>query len=374
VQQGIERGFMKKGVLVLGDGTVVEGLGIGAEGDAQGEVVFATSMVGYQESLTDPSYKYQILMPTYPLIGNYGVTPERFESDKIQVEGFIVRELCEKPSHGRMIKTLDAWLKEEGIPGLQGVDTRFLTRKIREHGVMNGLIKSDYDPSELESLKEQAAHLKSISELDLVDIVTTKKPIVHEPVDDAKKSMVLIDCGVKGSIIRCLLSRGVRVTQVPARTSAREILDYEPDGVMVSNGPGDPDKMGDVVSEIKKLLDAQLPTVGICFGNQLLGKAFGGSTYKLKFGHRGANQPVKELESGKVYVTSQNHGFAVDGGSLDGTGAYVSHINLNDGSVEGLRHKELPAFCVQYHPEAFPGPHDSDYIFDDFVKLMETKR
>jgi carbamoyl-phosphate synthase small subunit len=330
-------------------------------------------MAGYQEYLTDPSYKYQILMPTYPMIGNYGITPERFESDNIQVEGFVVRELCEKPSHGRITKTLDKWLEDEGIPGLQGVDTRMLTRKIRNYGVMNGILKTPYDPKELPALKEEAMNLKSISEVDLVELVTVKKPIAHEP-KEAKRTVVLIDCGAKMSIVKSLVDRGCKVIRVPAGTDAKKVLDYEPDGIMISNGPGDPERAEYIVKNVKKLIDSQTPLFGICFGNQLVGRALGAGTYKLKFGHRGGNQPVKDLKTKKVYVTSQNHGFAVDGSGLPKDEAEVTHINLNDNSVEGLRHKSLPVFTVQYHPEAHPGPWDTGYLFDEFMEMMNEKK
>jgi len=362
---------MVRGVLVLQDRTVIEGEGFGAQKEAMGEVVFNTSMAGYQEYLTDPSYKYQILMPTYPLIGNYGITPERFESDRIQVEGFVVKELCEKPSHGQMKKKLDDWLAEEGIPGLQGVDTRFLTRKIRNYGVMNGILKTPYDPKELGKLKEEVRSMKTISEVDLIELVTVKKPVVHEP-KEIKRTVVLIDCGAKMSITRSLMDRSCKVIRVPAGTDAKAIMDYDPDGIMVSNGPGDPDRADYIVKNIKRLIDEQVPIFGICFGNQLVGRAFGGRTYKLKFGHRGANQPVKDLRTGKVYVTSQNHGFAVDANSLPKE-VEVTHINLNDQSVEGLAHKSLPVYTVQYHPEAHPGPWDNGYLFDDFMKMMDKK-
>ncbi len=365
-----------KGALILQDGTVVEGESFGARKEARGEVVFNTTMAGYQEYLTDPSYKYQILMPTYPLIGNYGVTPERFESDRVQVEGFVVRELCAAPSHGQLVKKLDDWLKEEGIPGLQGVDTRFLTRKIRNFGVMNGILCTDYDPEEKENLIEKARKMKSISEVDLVELVTVKKPTVHEPAKTgiAEKTVVLIDCGAKMSIVKSLTDRGCKVIRVPSSTTAKQILDYSPDGMMISNGPGDPERATEIVKNVRKVIDTQLPTFGICFGNQLVGRALGARTYKLKFGHRGGNQPVKDLRTGKVYVTSQNHGFAVDGEGLPKDEAEVSHINLNDGSVEGIRHKSLPLFTVQYHPEAHPGPWDNDYLFDEFMEMIDTKK
>ena len=363
-------GWFMKGALILEDGTVVEGEGFGALKDAKGEVVFTTAMFGYQEYLTDPSYKYQIPMPTYPLVGNYGVgAEEHFESEKIQAEGLIVRELCEKPSHGGMVKTLDKWLEEGGIPGLQGVDTRMLTRKIRNSGAMKGIIKLPYDPRELESLKQEVKAMKGISEVDLIDAVTIKKPSVHEP-KNAKSTVVILDCGAKFSMVRCLMERECRVIRVPARTSAKDILAYAPDGFMISNGPGDPSKAADIVKNIRKVIDEQLPTFGICFGNQLTGLAFGGRTYKLKYGHRGANQPVKDLRTKRVYVTSQNHGFAVDADSLEGSGLEVTHINLNDKSVEGMIHKSLPVCTVQYHPEARPGPWDNDYLFEDFINVI----
>ncbi len=365
---------MAKGVLVLADGTVMEGEGFGAQKDAKGEVVFNTCMAGYQEYLTDPSYKYQILMPTYPMIGNYGVTPERFESDKIQVEGFIVRELCEKPSHGQMINRLDKWMEEEGIPGLKGVDTRFLTRKIRDAGVMNGILKIPYVSDELEELKEEAMGMKSISDVDLVELVTIPEPVAHEPSSgEVKRTVVLIDCGAKMSIVKCLVSRGCRVIRVPSGTSAKEMLNFDPDGVMLSNGPGDPERAGHIVKSIKGVIDEQLPVFGVCFGNQLVGRAFGGKTYKLKFGHRGSNQPVKSLKTGKVHVTAQNHGFAVDADSLP-SDVVVTEVNLNDGSVEGLRHRSLPVHTVQYHPEARAGPWDTECLFDEFVGTMDREK
>ncbi|MBN2518695.1 MAG: glutamine-hydrolyzing carbamoyl-phosphate synthase small subunit [Candidatus Altiarchaeota archaeon] len=360
----------KKGVLVLEDGTVVEGECFGAEGEAVGEVVFTTGMVGYQEAITDPSFKYEILVPTYPLMGNYGITPERFESQGVWMEGMVVRELCHKPSHGRIIKTLDDFLMEHGVPGLEGADTRFLTRKLRTHGSLLGILKCPYEPSDVEDLKAKLAKAKPITEVDLVDSVSTKEVVIHDT-KNATHTMVLIDCGTKASIIENLVRRGIKVVQVPARTDHKKILEFEPDGIAVSNGPGDPGRAEYVIDTIKKLVDEQLPTFGICFGSQLIGLALGGKRYKMKFGHRGANQPVKDLRTKKVYITSQNHGFAIDAESLDGTGAEVSHISLNDKTVEGIRHGELPIMSVQYHPEATPGPQDTNYIFDEFIGLMK---
>ncbi|MCK4492406.1 MAG: glutamine-hydrolyzing carbamoyl-phosphate synthase small subunit [Candidatus Altiarchaeales archaeon] len=355
-------------VLVLQDGTVIWGVGFGAEGSAEGEVVFNTSMSGYQEALTDPSYKYQVLMMTYPLVGNYGVNDKDFESEGIQTEAFIIRELTRSPSHGKLRNTLDEFLKEYDIPGIQGIDTRFLTKKIRMHGVMNGILKYPCEEGEIEDLKGKAAGLRSISDLDLVGIVSAKKPKKYDAC--GKKTVVLVDCGVKQSIIRCLLDRQINVVQVPAGTSAAGILDYEPDGILVSNGPGDPERADYVGDTVKKLISEGIPMFGICLGLQIMGLACGARTYKLKFGHRGSNHPVKDLETGRAHITSQNHGFAVDAESLP-EDIRVSHISLNDGSVEGFIHKELPIRAVQYHPEAHPGPWYNYYIFDEFMELMK---
>lgn len=360
--------------LILEDGTIAIGEGFGAEGEAKGELVFNTSMTGYQEALTDPSYKYQILMLTYPLIGNYGIHKDAFESSSIQVEGFVVREISKEACHSKMFQTLEEFLKSYEIPGICNVDTRYLTRKIRVHGVMNCILAYPFSKEELPELKARAKELKSISELDLVRKVTIKEPRIYKP--KTKKiaaRIALIDCGVKESIIRALLARQLEVIRVPATFTAKEILSYEPLGVVVSNGPGDPKKADYVIKTVKSLIDEQVPLFGICLGNQILALALGSDTYKLKFGHRGANQPVKDLIRGKVYITSQNHGFAVDPESLDGTGLEVSHINLNDNSVEGLVFKEGKAFSVQYHPEASPGPHDSYHLFDEFIKAIKDE-
>ncbi len=356
-------------VLVLQDGTVVRGRGFGAEAQAEGEVVFNTSMGGYQEALTDPSYKYQILMMTYPLIGNYGVNDEGFESDRIQSEGFIVRELTEKPGHSKSKKTLDEFLREYQIPGIQGVDTRFLTRKIRIHGVMNGILKYPCEEGEVGELREKAESLRDISNLDLVDLVSTKKTRRYDV--GGRKNVVLVDCGVKQNIIRSLLERGVNVIQVPARKSADDILGYEPDGILLSNGPGDPEKADYVIKTVRKLISEEIPMFGICLGLQIMALASGARTYKLKFGHRGSNQPVKDLKTGRAHITSQNHGFAVDAESMEDLDMKISHINLNDKSVEGITHKDLPMRALQYHPEAHPGPWYNYYLFDEFVDMIK---
>jgi len=359
----------KNGVLVLEDGTVVVGKSFGADAISSGEVVFNTSMTGYQEYLTDPSYKYQIFTATYPLIGNYGIQPGFFESDKVHVEGFVVREYCEKESHADVIRTLSEFLKENKIPAIQGVDTRMLTKKIRVHGVMLGVIKTPFEEKELPELIEQAKNLQSISEMDLVSLVTTKKTIIHTPKKSIAK-VVLVDCGTKRSIMQSLFDRGVEVVQVPASTTAKEIKDYEPDGVVFSNGPGDPEKVPYVISTAKKIIDEQLPTMGICLGNQMIGLAMGCQTYKLKFGHRGANQPVKDLKTSKVHITSQNHSFALDENSFP-KDLEVRHINLNDRSVEAVHHKSLPVMAYQYHPEAHCGPRDTSYLFDEFIEKLK---
>ncbi|HIE34153.1 MAG TPA: glutamine-hydrolyzing carbamoyl-phosphate synthase small subunit [Candidatus Altiarchaeales archaeon] len=355
-------------VLVLRDGTVLTGMGFGAEGTAEGEVVFNTSMTGYQEALTDPSYKYQILMMTYPLIGNYGINKEDFESKKIHAEGFIIRELAEKPSHGKLTKTLDEFLKDYEIPGVYGVDTRFLTRKIRVYGVMNGILKYPYDRKEIDDIIERVRKLKSISDLDLVSMVTTRR--IREYIANGKKTIALIDCGEKHSIIRAILDRKINVIRVPATTKVEKILSYDIDGIVISNGPGDPEKYGYIIKTIRELINEEIPIFGICLGNQLIALACGAKTYKLKFGHRGSNQPVMDIKTRKVYITSQNHGFAVDSETMKDANLEVTHINLNDNSVEGLRHKELSVIAVQYHPEAHPGPWDNYYLFDEFLSIM----
>lgn len=353
--------------LVMQDGTVLEGVGFGAKDSVEGEVVFNTSICGYQETLTDPSYKAQILMMTYPLVGNYGVNRTDYESSRIQAEGYIIRELADYPWHGKLTGKLDGFLKEYGIPGIHSIDTRFLTRKIRDYGVMNGILKYPCEKSELPDLKEKAARLKSISEKDLIDLVSIKKPRKYDV--GGKKTVVLLDCGVKQSIINLIIERKINVIQVPARTSAKEIMAYEPSGIMLSNGPGDPEKADYAISTIKKLMDEQIPMFGICLGNQLLGLAGGGKTYKLKFGHRGSNHPVKDLKTGRSHITSQNHGFAVDEKTLPKEWE-VTHVSLNDGSVEGIKHKEFPIRAVQYHPEAHAGPWYNYYLFDEFVGML----
>ncbi|MET1123968.1 MAG: glutamine-hydrolyzing carbamoyl-phosphate synthase small subunit [Archaeoglobaceae archaeon] len=356
-----------KAALALEDGTYVEGRAFGAERDAVGEIVFCTSMTGYVEALTDPSYKGQILMMTYPLIGNYGVCREDFESDGVKVEGFVVRELCRTPSNWRSEMTVDELLKEYDVPGIEGVDTRMLTKKIRIYGSMKAAI--GVGNVDREELIEKARSQPHISELDLVDKVCVREP---RRIGEGRYEVVLIDCGVKRSIVRQLLKRGVAVTLVPYNYPAERILEMQPDAVFISNGPGDPARVKETIETIRRLV-GKLPMAGICLGHQLTALALGAKTYKLKFGHHGSNQPVKDFETGRVFISSQNHNFAVDERTLP-RGLRVTQINLNDHTVEGLVHEELPLMTVQYHPEAGPGPHDTYFFFDRFVEMVREYR
>ena len=370
---------VRPAILALADGRIFEGLALGAEGEAVGEVVFNTAMTGYQEILTDPSYKGQLVTMTYPLIGNYGVNDEDVESRRPWVEGFIVKEASRVASNWRSRMTLDDYLRYHGIVGIQGVDTRALTRHIRDYGAQQGVISSsDLGPPRLIA-KAQAS--PGLIGRDLVKEVTCAESYRWEeglwdrargyrPPPPPRFSVVALDSGIKRNILRQLASLGCRVTVVPATTSAREVLALDPDGIFLANGPGDPEGVSYLIETVRQLIGTK-PVFGICLGHQILGLAFGGRTYKLKFGHHGANHPVKELVTGKVEVTSQNHGFAVDVVSLEAKGLELTHVNLNDGTVEGMRHRELPVFSVQYHPEASPGPHDSHYLFHRFVALME---
>ncbi len=354
---------MVRAVLALEDGTVVEGRAFGEEREAEGELVFNTSMTGYVEALTDPSYKGQILMMTYPLIGNYGVCREDFESDGVKIEGFVVRELCREPSNWRSEMTVDELLREYGVPGIEGVDTRMLTKKLRIYGSMKASI--GIGDVTREEVVEKARNQPFISELDLVDKVCVKKP---KKVGEGKYRVVLIDCGVKASIVRQLVKRGVEVTLVPFNYPAEKILEEDFDGVFVSNGPGDPERVKPTIETIRKLV-GKLPMAGICLGHQLIALAFRAKTFKLKFGHHGSNHPVKDFETGRVFISSQNHNFAVDEKTLP-KGLKVTQINLNDMTVEGMVHEEIPLISVQYHPEAGPGPHDTYFFFDRFVDLL----
>ncbi|MCD6404852.1 MAG: glutamine-hydrolyzing carbamoyl-phosphate synthase small subunit [Planctomycetes bacterium] len=368
-----------KALLVLEDGTTYQGQAFGAPGEAAGEVVFNTSMTGYQEILTDPSYKGQIVTMTYPLIGNYGVNPEDVESAVPQVEGFVVREISRTASNYRATGTLDEYLCEHGICGITGVDTRALTRHIRLAGTMRGVISTGDDP---DALLEKANSVASMLGADFVKVVTREEPAVWSEsireeleldtadVPSPAYRVVAIDYGLKANIARLLVRYGFEVTIVPADLSAAEIARFDPQCIFLSNGPGDPAAVTYAVETIREILP-RYPTFGICLGHQLMGLALGAKTYKMKFGHRGANQPVQDIKTGKVAITSQNHGFAVDSSTLDTSGVEVTEINLNDRTVEGIAHKELPAFSVQYHPEASPGPHDTRHLFSRFRRLVK---
>ncbi|BDI32888.1 carbamoyl-phosphate synthase small chain [Capsulimonas corticalis] len=362
---------MSNAYLVLADGTTYTGTAFGAIGTSIGEVVFNTGMTGYQEILTDPSYAGQLVTLTYPLIGNYGVTPDDFESRQVQVAGFIIKELDDAPSNWRSQGTLDEFLKTHNVVGVRGLDTRVLAQKLRSVGVMMGAISSDKTPEELKALLDSAA---SYEDVDFVSRVSTDEPFVWpSSTGETKYKISLLDCGVKFNILRSLASLGAEVTVYPSNTSAETILATDPDGVFLSPGPGDPHLLGDIVQQVKILSHAK-PTMGICLGNQLLGCAFGGHTFKLPFGHRGANHPVKDLETGRVVITSQNHGYALAPDGFEDPDVEVWQINLNDGTVEGLRHKTLPVFSIQYHPEASPGPTDSRGYFGRFLEMIDEQR
>ena len=353
--------------LVLENGTVFEGKAFGAEKETTGELVFTTAMTGYLETLTDPSYFGQVVMQTFPLIGNYGVIPADFESEAPALKGYIVREWCQVPSNFRSEGDLDTFLKESQIPGICGIDTRALTKIVREYGVLN--CKICYSPEVSES---DLAELKKYTITGAVEATTTKT-IQEYKAENSELKVVLMDFGAKSNIDRELLKRGCDLTVVPASTTAEEILAINPDGIMLSNGPGDPAENTQIIEELKKLADKNIPTFGICLGHQLLALSKGAKTEKLKYGHRGANQPVKELETGKVYITSQNHGYAVVNDTLPQNGV-VSFVNGNDGTCEGVNYTDTPAFSVQFHPEACGGPLDTAFLFDRFIKMMKDNK
>lgn len=357
-------------LLALEDGKIFKGRSFGANGERCGEVVFNTSMAGYQEILTDPSYKGQIVTMTYPLIGNYGVNKEDIESFKPFVEGFAVREYSKIASNWRAEKSLDKYLKENGILGIDGIDTRALTLHIRESGAMKAVLSTvDLDEA---SLVKKAKDSLGLIGVDLVKEVSSNKKYIWSPAKIRYK-VVVLDCGVKYNILRELLKYGCQVVVVPANTDANEILEMKPDGLLLSNGPGDPAAVKYVIKTTRSFI-GKLPIFGICLGHQILGLAFGGKTYKLKFGHHGANHPVKDLRTGKVLITVQNHGFCVDIETLPKKDIEITHINLNDQTLEGMQHKKLPIFSVQFHPEASPGPHDAAYLFKNFISLMVNWR
>lgn len=358
-----------KAILYLEDGTYFIGENFGATGEISGEVVFNTSMTGYQEILTDPSYTGQMITMTYPEIGNYGVNSEDVESLKVQATAFIVKNYNDRYSNFRGEKSLGEYLKENSVVGIEGIDTRSLTKKIRECGAMNGIVSTeDFD---LDSLKEKLSKAPNMEGLDLVKDVTCKEIYKWNKLENEKKySVGVLDFGIKHNILRILESLGCDLTVYPADTKAEIILGAGHNGLFLSNGPGDPAAVDYGIETIKELL-GKLPIFGICLGHQLTSLALGGETYKLKFGHRGGNQPVKDLDTGKVEITSQNHGFAVDMASLDSTKINVKYLNLNDDTVEGMESKDMQLLSVQHHPEASPGPHDSFYIFEDFIKMMD---
>ena len=349
--------------LVLEDGSVYKGYGIGADVEMAGEVVFNTAMTGYQETLSDPSYNGQIITFTYPLIGNYGINRDDYETINPSIKGIVTREICRKPSNFRKEFTLDEVLKDLNIPGISGIDTRSLTKKIREHGTIKGIITGiEKDAQEVaENLRKNNLPTNQIEQ------VSTKKAFLSSGLG---KRVVLIDLGMKSGIMRELNLRGCDIIVMPHDASAKEILRQKPDGIMLSNRPGDPVDVPETISTIKDLI-GKVPIFGICMGHQLISLACGAKTYKLKFGHRGANQPVKNLLTGKVDITAQNHGYAVDIDSLKDTDLELTHIAVNDGTCEGVRHKKYSVFSVQYHPEASPGPHDPNYLFDQFIENMK---
>ncbi len=360
---------LDKAILYLEDGTSFEGRAFGAPGEKLGEVVFNTSMTGYQEVLTDPSYAGQIVVMTQPQIGNYGTNPEDVESRRPFVEGFAVRQHSPLFSNWRGRETLDDYLLRHGVAGISDLDTRALVRHIRDRGAMRGIVSSqDFDPA---SLRRKTLAHPTMEGSDLVGAVTAAGSYRFES-DRPRLHVVAYDFGIKTNILRCLAERGCAVTVVPAATDAEHVLALKPDGVFLSNGPGDPEPLRYAVANIRKLT-GRVPVFGICLGHQLLGLALGGKTFKLKFGHRGGNQPVKNLLTGKVEITSHNHGFAVDPDSLPESQVQLTHLNLNDQTLEGFRHRSLPVFSVQYHPEASPGPRDSLYLFDEFVDMMRRE-
>ena len=357
---------MKDCFLVLEDGSSFRGYSIGSNTQAVGEVVFSTSMTGYQEMLTDPSFAGQIVVPTYPLIGNYGINKVDSESSKIQVAGFAVKQNCDFPSHSHETVTVDDFLKSQHVPGITGIDTRAITRRLRSKGVMMGAIASSIE-SGVKLIESTAGY----GQIDLVKQVTSPSSGRWDSeLQDSPLRILVSDYGVKYNILRLLAERNCDVTFFPADTPAQDLIDLKPGGILLSPGPGDPEMLDYAVSNAK-ILVGNVPVFGICLGNQILARCFGAKTYKLKFGHRGANHPVKDLRSGRVYITAQNHGYSVDGDSLPSDVA-ITHQSLNDSTVEGLRHKSLPVMAIQYHSEASPGPKDNEYIFDEFISMIRA--
>ena len=369
-------------LLALADGTVFRGQSIGAEGFTVGEVVFNTAMTGYQEILTDPSYKRQIVTLTYPHIGNTGTNAEDVEAANVHAAGLVVRDVPLQPSNWRMSLDLSGYLRGEGVPAIAGIDTRKLTRILREKGAQSGCLMAGSvdEPTAI----AEARKFPGLAGMDLAKVVSCEQPYEWNETEwaldsgygtqrAARHHVVAFDYGVKRNILRMLAARGCRITVVPAQTTAQEALALQPDGIFLSNGPGDPEPCDYAIRTIRELMSRSLPTFGICLGHQLMGLASGGKTLKMKFGHHGANHPVKDLDSGRVVITSQNHGFAVDPASLPPT-ARVTHVSLFDGSLQGFARTDVPAFCFQGHPEASPGPHDIGYLFDRFVTMLQKHR
>ncbi len=370
-----------KGIIALEDGTVFEGESFGAPGESVGEVVFNTSMTGYQEILTDPSYSSQIITMTYPLIGNYGINDTDVESSRVQVKGFLVKEACPYPSNFRSQKSIAAYLRENNIIGIEGIDTRALTRHIRVRGAMKAALWAGTSNGKKDDLVDKARAWEGLVGVDCVRHVTCKEPYIWNELHGNKTdsipkrfSIVAFDFGIKYNILRILESLGCAITVVPASTDAAAVKALNPDGIFLSNGPGDPAAVTYAIDTIRALIGYR-PIFGICLGHQLLGLALGAKTYKLKFGHRGANHPVRNIRTGTIEITSQNHGFCVDTASLPSNGSTVmTHLNLNDQTCEGFADEERNLFCVQYHPEAAPGPHDSGYLFEQFMGMLDKHR
>jgi carbamoyl-phosphate synthase small subunit len=366
----------RKAVLVLEDGSVFQGHGFGAETEVSGEVVFNTSMTGYPELLTDPSYQEQIVVMTYPILGSYGVpsqsirdnwgVPLHFESDGVKVKGFAVHALS-KPSHWSNDKPLDEWLAEQGVPGIFGVDTRTLTQRLRNRGTMLGVLKVSSSPLEMQMLRARISNLRDPNKENLIERVSTKEPIFYK--GKHAPTVIVVDCGVKFGILRNLLARGVSVVRVPYDFPADKILELNPRGIVISNGPGDPVFASSTIETVRSLMETELSIMGICLGAQILGLAGGAKTYKLKFGHRAVNHPCIDTENGRCFVTTQNHGYTIDRKSLKSTDFITSFVNVNDKTVEGIRHKRKPIVGFQWHPESSPGPYDTRFLFDDFLEV-----
>ncbi|MBI3859381.1 MAG: glutamine-hydrolyzing carbamoyl-phosphate synthase small subunit [Thaumarchaeota archaeon] len=371
----------KDAFLLLQDGSIYFGRGFGSGSDSVGEVVFNTGMVGYPESLTDPSYAGQILCFTYPLIGNYGVPsykerdafglPKSFESGSIQVKGAVVQEACKTPSHWSSEKTLSEWLASEGVPGIEGVDTRALVTRLREVGVMMGIIANGQDLDQADRFRDQLRKAAGYDTIHLVREVSVRTPVVYGTGD---RRVALIDCGAKLGIVRNLLSRGYQVVRLPYDSSYSEVMKHDPLGVVVSNGPGDPKLCVETVGCVESLIGSDVPTLGICLGEQIVGMAAGVETFKLKYGHRGQNKPCIDLSTARGYVTSQNHGFALDPNSLSKTDLKAWFVNADDHTIEGVYHRSKPCIAVQFHPEAHPGPYDTNFVFDKFAESMGHPR